>query len=103
MDLLAALAAEKDAAATAAEETGLSRKAFGIFWALRNEAALTSAGVQPLDIAIEAEKLMARFPNSSVNADEQRQLRAALYRPLLAVASDARSRIVNLIVEIAVR
>ena len=46
---------------------------------------------------------MARFPNAPVNADEQRQLRAALYRPLLAVTAEARSKIVDLIVEIAVR
>ena len=103
MDLLAALAAEKDAAAKAARETGLSPKAFGMFWALKNDAALKTAGVQPLDIAREAEKLMARFPNAPVNADEQRRLRAALYRPLLAVTPEARSRIVDLIVEIAVR
>jgi type I restriction enzyme, R subunit len=35
-----------------------------------------------------------------VNADEQRRFRAALYRPLLAVEREARSRIVDLIVEI---
>lgn len=103
MDLLAALAAEKDAAAEAAKETGLSPKAFGIFWALRDSEALKAAGVQPLDIAREAEMLMARFPNAPVNADEQRHLRAALYRPLLTVHSEARSKIVDLIVEIAVR
>lgn len=43
---------------------------------------------------------MSRFPNARVNADEQRQLRAALYRPLLAVDKDERSRAVELIVEI---
>jgi type I restriction enzyme R subunit len=103
MDLLAALAAEKDAAAKAAKETGLSSKAFGMFWALRENEALKVAGIQPLAIAKEAEKLMARFPNAPVNADEQRQLRAALYRPLLAVQSEPRPQIVDLIVEIAVR
>ena len=46
---------------------------------------------------------MARFPNADVNADEQRQLRAALYRPLLGVERDARSKIVDLIVEIVTR
>jgi type I restriction enzyme R subunit len=38
-----------------------------------------------------------------VNADEQRQLRAALYRPLLAVDKEERARIVDLIVEIVVQ
>src|SRR5262249_67986 len=92
MDLLAALAAEKDAAAKAAKETGLSQKAFGVFWALRQDVALNSAKIVPLDLAKETEKLLARFPNASVNADEQRQLRAALYRPLLGLGRDERTR-----------
>lgn len=100
MDLLVALAVEKEKAAQAAKDTGLSPKAFGIFWALKDDDALKKAGVSTLDLAKEVEKLMARFLNASVNADEQRQLRAALYRPLLAVEKDARSRIVDLIVEI---
>src|SRR5258705_4933980 len=62
MDFLAALAAEKDAAAKAAKETGLSPKAFAVFWALKEESALKSAGINPLDLAKETEKLMTRFP-----------------------------------------
>jgi type I restriction enzyme R subunit len=100
MDLLAALAAEKDTAAKAAKETGLSPRAFGVFWALRDNAAMKSAGIAPLDLAKETEKLMARFLNARVNADEQRQFRAALYRPLLAVGREERTKIVDLIVEI---
>ncbi|MCU4161640.1 HsdR family type I site-specific deoxyribonuclease [Acidiphilium sp. AL] len=100
MDLLAALAVEKEKAAQAATETGLSPKAFAIFWALKDDDALKKAGVPASNLAKEVEKLMARFPNASVNADEQRQLRAALYRPLLAVEKNARSRIVDLIIEI---
>jgi type I restriction enzyme R subunit len=100
MDLLAALAAEKDAAAKAAKETGLSPRAFGVFWALKDDAALKSAGIAPLDLAKETEKLMARFPNARVNADEQRQLRAALYRPLLPLGREERTNIVDLIAEI---
>ncbi len=97
MDLLVALATERDAAAKAAKDSGLSSKAFGVFWLLRNETALKSAGVEPMEIARETEVLLARFPNASVNADEQRRLRAALYRPLLAL-KDERTRIVDLIV-----
>jgi type I restriction enzyme R subunit len=97
MDLLAALATEREAAAKAAKESGLSSKAFGVFWLLRNETALKSAGVEPMEIARETEVLLARFPNASVNADEQRRLRAALYRPLLALKNE-RTRIVELIV-----
>jgi type I restriction enzyme, R subunit len=50
-----------------------------------------------MEIARETEVLLARFPNASVDADEQRRLRAALYRPLLAL-KDERTRIVDLIV-----
>jgi type I restriction enzyme, R subunit len=84
MDLLAALAAEKDAAAKAAKDTGLTPKAFAAFWALRGSTVLKSGGVDALDLAKEIEKLLARFPNAKVNVDEQRQLRALLYRPLIA-------------------
>jgi type I restriction enzyme, R subunit len=103
MDLLAALATEKDAAAKAATETGLSPKAFGVFWALREDAALKAAGIAPLAIAKETEKLHARFPNARVNADERRQLRAALYLPLLGLGREERAKVVDLIIEILTR
>jgi type I restriction enzyme, R subunit len=103
MDLLAALAADKEAAAKAAKETGLSPKAFAGFWALKQDGALKSAGLEPLDVARELEKLLARFPNARVNSDEQRQLRASLYRPLLLLARQERARIVELVIEIVTR
>jgi type I restriction enzyme R subunit len=53
-----------------------------------------------LDLAKEVEKLLARFPNARVNADEQRQLRAALYRPLLAVKGEQRTAMVETIMNI---
>jgi type I restriction enzyme R subunit len=37
--------------------------------------------------------LMARFPNAAVNADEQRRLRASMYRPLLKLAKDDRGQL----------
>jgi type I restriction enzyme, R subunit len=100
MDLLAALAADKDAAAKAAKETGFTPKAFAAFWALRDSAVLKNGGIYPLELAREIEKLLARFQNAKVNPDEQRQLRAALYRPLLALGRDERTKIVELVVEI---
>lgn len=98
MDLLAALAAEKDAATKAAKDTGLAPKAFAVFWALRNEAPLRQAEIDPLELGKEIEKLLARFPNFQVNADEQRQLRASLYRPLITLGKDDRTRLVDRIV-----
>jgi type I restriction enzyme, R subunit len=97
MDQLAALAVEKDAAAKAAKDTGLSPKAFAVYWAVRESATLKAGGVEPLELAREVEKLLARFPNAQVNPDEQRQLRAALYRPVIAVPKEARANIVDLI------
>jgi type I restriction enzyme, R subunit len=98
MDLLAALATEKDAAAKAAKDTGLTPKAFAAFWALRESAVLKGSGINPLELAKEIEKLLTRFPNAKVNADEQRQLRASLYRPLISLQKEARTGVVDLII-----
>jgi type I restriction enzyme, R subunit len=103
MDLLAALASEKETAAKSAKESGLSPKAFAVFWVLRDEASLKAASVGPMDIARDAEALLARFPNAGVNADEQRRLRASLYRPLLKLPNDERTRVVDLIVATILR
>ena len=98
MDLLAALATEKEAAVKSAKESGLSTRAFSVFWVLREDAALRESGISPMELAKEAEALLARFPNAVVNADEQRRLRAGLYRPLLALQKDERSRVVDVVV-----
>jgi type I restriction enzyme R subunit len=44
MDLLAALAAEKEAAMKSAKESGHSTRAFSVFWVLR-DAALKESGI----------------------------------------------------------
>jgi type I restriction enzyme, R subunit len=100
MDELAALAAEKEAAMKAARDSGLAPRAFAVYWVLRDDAALKAAGMEPLVVGRESEALSARFPNAAVNADEQRRLRAALYKPLLALAPEERTRIVDLIVKL---
>jgi len=53
-----------------------------------------------MDLAKEAESFLARFPNATVNVDESRRLRAALYRPLLALGKDERGRLVDLVIAI---
>jgi type I restriction enzyme R subunit len=98
LDLLGALAAEKEAALTTAADSGLSPRAFAAYWSLRGDAALQAAGVSALDVAKEADSLLQRFQNAAVNPDEQRRLRAALYRPLLGLPADERSRVVELVV-----
>src|SRR6185312_2996963 len=95
IDLLSILATEKDAAMKAAEESGLSRRAFAVSWSLKNDAALKAASVSSLDLAREAETISKRFPNATVNPDEQRRFRAALYRPLLKLPTADRMRIVD--------
>ncbi|MGA9266819.1 MAG: deoxyribonuclease HsdR, partial [Rhodomicrobium sp.] len=99
MDLLAALAAEKDRALEEAKRSGLSAKAFGVHWVLRSEKELESAGVAAEDVAREVDTLLGRFPNAAVNLDEQRRLRAQLYRPLLKAPAAFRSRLVELIMD----
>jgi type I restriction enzyme R subunit len=46
---------------------------------------------------------MTRFPNAADNADEQRRLRANMYRPLLKLGKDDRVRVVELIVATLLR
>lgn len=102
MDLLATLAKEKDDAISAARESGLSNRAFAVYWTLRNDEALRAAGIPALDLARQAEVQSSRFPNARVNADEQRKLRAALYRPLLGLANEDRGRVVDIVLAMLV-
>ena len=95
IDLLEALAKEKDAAVAAARDSTLPPRAFGVYWTLKDDVALQAAGVGALELAEEAQALVDRFPNAAVNADEQRRLRTSLYNPLLRVESDERGRIVD--------
>jgi hypothetical protein len=73
MDLLAALAAEKEAAAKAAADSGLSMRAFAVYRSLRDDAVLKGANIAPMDLAREVESLMTRFPNAAVNTDALRR------------------------------
>jgi type I restriction enzyme R subunit len=82
----------------AAAESGLSTRAFSVYWALREDATLKAANIAAMDIAREIDALSSRFPNAGVNPDEQRRLRASLYRPLLALGNEERARLVDLIV-----
>ncbi|CAJ3718560.1 type I restriction endonuclease subunit R [Burkholderia pseudomallei] len=103
MDMLAALATEKETALKAARDSGLSQRAFAVYWVLRSEAYLQQAGLDPMDIAREAENLLARFPNAGANTDELRRFRASLYKPLLALSQEDRARAVDLIVKLILK
>ncbi len=95
MDLLEVLAKEKGAAVAAARDSTLPPRAFGVYWTLKDDAALQAAGVSAMGFAEEAQALVVRFPNAAVNADEQRRLRTSLYNPLLRMENDERGRIVE--------
>ena len=95
LDLLAALAREKEAAEESKKDSGLSPRAFGVYWALKDDPDLRTAGVNAMDLAREAKLLLGRFPNAAVSGDEERRLRAALYRPLLGLPADGRSKTVE--------
>ena len=100
MDYLAVLAKEKDEAVKASKDSGLSPRAFGVYWTLKDDAALNAAGISAMELAKEAESFLARFPNATVNVDENRRLRAALYRPLLALDKAERGRLVDTVLAI---
>ena len=95
MDMLEAIATEKEAVDVAAKDSALPPRAFGVYWKLKDDDALKVAGVSAMAFAEEAQALMDRFPNAAVNADEQRRLRISLYNPLLKVQGVERGRIVD--------
>ncbi|VBI73258.1 type I restriction endonuclease subunit R [Burkholderia pseudomallei] len=103
MDMLAALATEKETALKAARDSGLSPRAFAVYWVLRSEAYLPQASLDPMDIAREAENLLARFPNAAANTDELRRFRASLYKPLLALSQEDRAHAVDLIIKLILK
>ncbi|MEO6624704.1 MAG: HsdR family type I site-specific deoxyribonuclease [Burkholderiaceae bacterium] len=103
MDQLAALAAEKDAAMQAATASGLSGRAFGVYWTLRADADLREAGIDAMDLAKDAETQLTKFPNAALNSDEQRRLRAALYHPLLKLSAAARARVVDAMIAVLLK
>jgi type I restriction enzyme R subunit len=94
MDLLEALIYEKDIQQRAAKESGLSMRAYSAYVALQNDNSLIKSGIAPLELLKEAEVTLAKFPNASVNSDEERLFRSGLYRPLLKLPADDRARIV---------
>ena len=100
MDQLDILAREKEEAVEAAQNSGLSPRAFGIHLALKDDPNMEAVGISTLNVAQEVETLLNRFPNAAVNADEQRRLRAALYLPLLQLDKDERSRVVDRVLSI---
>lgn len=95
IDLLAGLAKEKDDARATAAKSGLSTRAFGVYWDLRNESSIAGAETSAMDLARLVDELLSRFPNAKHSEQEKRLLRRLLYSPLLKLTSDHRKRIVD--------
>ena len=94
------MAKEKEEAFSAAQASGLSSRAFAVYWTLKGDETLRSFDISAEQLAREAETLLARFPNAAGNPHERRRLRASLYRPLIGVHLDERRRIVDHIIRI---
>lgn len=97
IDLLGALAAEKEVLLAEAKVSGLSADAFGVMIALRDDPALTGGNIDVRQVAGLIDELRTRYPNALLNDDERRRLRGALYLPLLDLSDEDRTRIVDLI------
>jgi type I restriction enzyme R subunit len=103
MDDLAALAAEKDAAKKEAEDSGLSKVGFAVYWVVKQEGAVKAAGIDGLSTANEVETILAKFPNWRENSDEKRRLRLGLYKPLLSLAAAERAQVIERIMQVLER
>lgn len=85
MARIESLMEEKLKAEKARKESGLDPDTFEIFWFLQNEKIPNSTM-----LAKEISAVYARFPNFASNADEQRQLKAEIYKSLLREVSGRR-------------
>lgn len=85
MARIESLMEEKIKAEKARRESGLDPDTFEIFWFLQNEK-IPNATM----LAKEITAVYGRFPNFASNADEQRQLKAEIYKSLLREVSGRR-------------
>ena len=76
---------EKLEAEKARKQSGLDPDTFEIFWFLQQEKIANA-----MMLAKEISAVYGRFPNFHSNADEQRQLKAEIYKSLLRVVSGRR-------------
>lgn len=100
MDLLAALAVEKEEAQKAAKASGLSPRSFAVSWELRKDKALAGAGLTSLELAKAVDELLKAFPNLEVNPEERRTFRSRLYIPLIKLPAEERARVVDAVMNL---
>lgn len=85
IDQLSTLAREREQADAEREKLGLDLIDFSIYWLLHGEGFKDS-----MTATKEIMQAVIRFPNHAASEDEQRQLKAELYRTLMREASGAR-------------
>ncbi|HVU46937.1 MAG TPA: HsdR family type I site-specific deoxyribonuclease [Terracidiphilus sp.] len=85
LEQIEALMQEKLAAENARKASGLDPDTFEIFWFLQQQKL-----ENPQSLAKEIVAAYTRFPNFASSADEQRQLKAEIYKSLLRVVSGKR-------------
>ena len=100
MDLLAAVANDKESAEIAEKDSGLSPQGFAIYWSLKDDSAIQTGGISAMNLAQEAEDLRGRYPNAATNIEEERRLRGAMYGPVLSLPQETRARTVEHILAI---
>ena len=93
LDEMEKLVREREDTVRAARQSGLSPRAFAVYWRLKDSFSIGDQGAMAL--AREAETLVTRFPNAGVNAEELRHLRAALYKPVLGLHKNERGEVVK--------
>lgn len=100
LDEIRALAAEKGRARDLARSSGLSERAFAIYWVLSKEPALDGKTIDIGRLAADVEVAVEQFPHWRQNADEERRLRSDLYKPLLALPAESRKEIIEQIMNV---
>ena len=95
LDELKVIAVEKEELRELAVRTGLSERAFGIFWLLSKEAALQDSKVDIQQVASSVEVTLEQYPHWRDNPDEERRLRSELYKPLLALPAEPRRDVIE--------
>jgi type I restriction enzyme R subunit len=100
IDELAALAAEKNEAKKEAEDSGLSKVGFAVYWVVKQEPAVKASDIDALATAREVETVLNKFPSWRENPDEKRRLRQSLYKPLLPLAAADRAQVIERIMQV---
>ncbi|CAL9677698.1 DNA primase (plasmid) [Actinosynnema sp. ALI-1.44] len=93
-------AVDGEEARRAAEGSDLNAVGAAVHWQLSQDEALAAAGLDALEVAREVETMLGKFPNWVENPDEQRQLRANLYKLVIELPGEPRKAVVEQIMQV---